>query len=150
MTTHPQTRPSQPSFRLIDFAEALSGPYEMPQFDARDPDGWARAVLPWLQQRLLSHAYGLEMGAPRAERPALNAPLSLNEVADVVLSIGAFWADLLEGARRLVAASPEGLDFDPIERVLSGHFYTATLSHVVQELERRHGERAMPRTARLH
>ncbi len=138
--TPPRAARQTPVFRLIDFAEALSGPDALPRLESGDIERWAGYVLPWLQQWVLSRAYGLPLGPPRSERPAMNAPITLGEVAEAVG----------------VAFEPIGDMLGELKRGRNGAdiavklLYTGTIARVIRELERRHGARGRPVDTTLH
>ena len=127
---------TQPVFRLIDFAEALSGPFELPRLDLAHLDREADQLLLAIQQRMLLRAWTVQMGPARGPRPSLNCPVSVGDVAEAVLAVAVPFRDLVGDLGRLFAGRAVS---DQVTEDTLRDLYCAVLSHVVQDLERRHG-----------
>jgi hypothetical protein len=137
------------TFRIADYAEALSGPLSLPRWSPIGLERWANAFLIDVQHRAITAAYGLSLG-PEQEGvpvPGLNAPVTLAEVTAAVLAITEPFAGMVSDLRALI----DGREVDEeTEAALIKRVYGAALGLVIEELERRHGDRAKPVHARLH
>lgn len=137
------------TFRIIDYAESLGGPLQIPRWSPIGLERWANAFLIDFQHRAVVAAYALSMGAEHEDiqEPRLNAPVTVEEVTHAVLAITEPFADAVSDLRALV----EGRHVDEdTEADLIMRLYCVALALVVEELIRRHGDRVRPAHLRLH
>lgn len=137
------------TFRIADYADALSGPIQLPRWSPIGLERWANAFLIDVQHRAVTAAYGLSLGPEQADVPVpgLNAPVTLAEVTAAVLAITEPFADMVSDLRTLI----DGREVDAeTEAALIKRLYAVALGMVIRELEQRHGDRAKPAHARLH